>query len=135
MFIPMAIAVVVMSCAGPVGSQGVPGPKGSPGPQGETGEPGVSCTVQPTADGLLVFCTDGTQASVASGTVIETVSLCPGASGGVFKEYVVRIGGLLYAVYASGNNIGWTTLSPGNYVTTDGRGCHFTVSQDNQVIY
>lgn len=60
--------------------------------------------------------------------MIENVELCPAILGGVFHEYLEKVEGFYYAVYASGAYIGRTRLWPGSWVTTDGRSCHFTLS-------
>lgn len=67
---------------------------------------------------------------------VSSITFCPTLSGGDgFPETGIYIGPELYAVYAKGQNIHFTRLTPGNYVTTDGRNCQFTVNQDNSVSY
>lgn len=123
------------------GQDGQDGAEGAQGPAGQDGINGASCSVASVPSGAIVSCTDGSSELVLNGTdgidatPIETIELCPTVAGGSFKEYLLRINGALYGVYASGSRIGLTRLSPGNWVTTDGRSCHFTISILNQVSY
>lgn len=120
------------------GAQGLPGQDGAQGPTGPTGpkgDSGESCVVQPALNGLTISCPDGSSETLVNGTVVETIALCPKLTGGTFQEYAVRIGGSIYAVYASGSAIGWAKLSPGNYRTTDGRNCYFTITPSLQVVF
>jgi len=129
------------------GMPGAEGPIGPQGPQGEPGLPGTSCSVISISNGATISCTDGTIVSVYNGTnglngtngtngsVITPIELCPNLSGGYFHEYLLKIDGNLFAVYASGSNIGYTKLWPGSWVTTDGRSCHFTVNSNMNVLF
>lgn len=106
----LGIILTGAACAKPEGSgntvfSGPAGPAGPPGPQGEPGE----------------------------SSIIEVVPTCPGIPGN-YPEVLWRLDGKLYAVYASGQKIHLTELTPGNYVTTDGRNCHFTVDNDLNII-
>lgn len=113
---------------GETGPTGPQGPVGPPGPQGQAGTPGTSCTVAPATGGAVISCSDGTSQYVSSGTVVENIELCPTISGGTFHEYLEKISGFYYGVYASGQQIGRTRLWAGSWVTTDGRNCHFTIT-------
>lgn len=86
------------------------GPTGSPGPTGSQGVPG------PTG----------------AASSIEVIVPCPTLVG-AYPEVLWRLDGILYAVYSSGSKIHLTELTAGNYVTTDGRGCNFTVNTDGSV--
>lgn len=120
---------------GPQGPQGEQGPQGPVGPKGETGE---SCSVVKLGSVTNITCGD-TTVQVADGTNgvdgvdgsdaqgIETLALCPELAGGAFKEYLLKIGSDYYGVFVQGQKIGLTKLTPGNWVTTDGRNCHFTI--------
>lgn len=132
---------------GPQGPQGEVGPTGGQGPVGPQGSPGVSCSVSPFPSGALIQCTDGSLAQVlngingapgiagADGTVVETILLCPLLSGGTFREYLLRIAGSLYGVYYNGTVSGMAKLWPGNWRSTDGRNCSFTIDSNLQVWY
>lgn len=129
------------------GWQGVPGERGPQGeqePVGPQGLPGVGCTVTEVAGGSEISCEDGTSAEVMNGingldgvdgTGVVTIELCPSVSGGLFKEYLAVIAGEVYGIYASGQKIGLTKLWPGNWTTTDGRTCNFTIGADNTVTF
>lgn len=70
------------------------------------------------------------------GTTITAQEFCPGLGGGTgFNESYLSLGGSLYAVYYDGSHTALVRLTPNNYVTTDGRNCHFTVTADSQVVY
>jgi hypothetical protein len=114
---------------GSPGAAGVQGPMGPQGPVGPAGQNGTSCSVVDTAEGVLITCSDGTFAEVMNGQTVETVELCPELSGGVFKEYLIYVDGVPFGVYAKGQTIGLTKLWPGNWQTTDGRNCHFTIGE------
>jgi hypothetical protein len=108
------LVTLLYGCAKPKdGHDGAQGPPGSTGKAGLTGPAG----------------NDG------EGAVIEVITPCPGIPGN-YPEVLWRItGGKLYAVYASGQNIHLTEVIPGHYVTTDGRNCYFSVTQDLQIQY
>lgn len=88
------------------------GPKGDGGIQGVPGQPG-----QP-------------------GTVITAQPFCPSIPGVVGygnQEGYITLDSKVYAVYYDGTHTFLTLLLPGNYQTTDGRDCHFTVNSDGSV--
>lgn len=93
-----------------LGLQGCLGPKGdtgNTGAQGIQGVPGVSVQAQP---------------------------FCPNINGGIgFQEQYIIIDGKAYAVYYDGTHTFLALLKPGNYVTTDGRSCHFIVNADGSI--
>jgi hypothetical protein len=89
-------------------------PAGAPGPQGPAGEQGPP--------GL-------------NGTFITPVLPCPDLAG-AFPEVLLCIDETLYAVYdgnGANKDVRYVELIPGNYVTTDGRGCNFTVIQNCEI--
>lgn len=133
---------------GPIGSSGAPG---SPGPSGQPGNSGVSggsCTVEQLVNGAIISCQDGTQVVVLDGvdgedgmdapptpyTVVGLVDPC--GPQGTFDEVLLRLAnGELLAHYSSGNKEFLTQVGPGNYSTTDGTNCHFTVHNDLTVTW
>lgn len=149
-----ATCTLLTSCIpGPKGEQGLPGetitgpagPRGDSGDRGSdgvsvTGPAGQSCNITTNSLGALITCgitstqvfngTDGVNA-----TPVTPIFLCPTLTGGVFKEYLLRINGDLFAVYASGSTTGLAKLWPGSWVTTDGRSCHFTINSNLDVVY
>jgi hypothetical protein len=105
------------------------------GPKGDQGEPGISCAVHQTSEETVFECADNTYAVIPYEDEVETIELCPTVTGGSFKEYLVKIDGQLFGVYASGQRIGVAKLWPGNWVSTDGRDCTFTVTNTYEVVY
>lgn len=99
----------------------IPGNKGSTGPAGPTGAPGPQGLPGPTGS------PGPTGPQGASGVTI--VPLCPSISGS-YPELLFMINGSLYGVYYDLNGAHETLVTPGNYITTDGRNCHFTVNAD-----
>lgn len=92
---------------GPQGSQGAIGNTGNQGPQGVPGIPG---------------------------TLVNPKVFCPNIPGS-FPETYLDIGGVLVAQYYDGQGRSQLAiLVPGNYVTTDGRNCHFSVDSGGHVI-
>lgn len=145
---------------GPKGEQGIPGSagpkgeKGDTGPQGPSGTPGASCTVTRVLStdtgngGALISCEDGTSVVVYDGvdgqngastpatpyTITEIIDPC-GDTPGQFDEVLLRLAdGTLLAHYASGNQQFLTSIGPGNYITTDGDACRFTINSSGIVI-
>lgn len=106
------ILLVVISCGKP--QRGEPGLGGDRGPAGETGE-------------------KGDQGEPGVGPVIEVIVPCPQLVA-QYPEVLWRMDGKIYGVYASGQKVHLVELSPGNYHTTDGRNCNFTVTADLQVL-
>ena len=103
---------------GDQGIQGVQGEQGIQGEQGEQGEKGDK-----GAKGNKGAKGDAGQ----DGQFGSVITLCPNVSG-QFKEVLFSIGGKLYAVLKSGNNVALIEVGNGNWTTTDGRTCNFTVN-------
>lgn len=91
------------------------------------------CTVSENALGAVINCVGQSPVQVNHGIngLVETVLLCEGSN-----EYALRIGNELYAVYhgeiTEGKDKGKSytylaLLSEGNYTTTDGTNCVFSV--------
>lgn len=129
--------------AGATGETGLPGsngPQGETGPAGSTGpagEDGSDCTVTAVVGGQMISCTDGTFGVVLDGTdapptpytVTEMIDPCGDQTA--FDEILMRLANdQLVAHFSSGSLEFLTTLPPGNYVTTDGTHCYFTVNGD-----
>jgi hypothetical protein len=141
--------------SGSVGPMGPIGPAGVAGPSG-VGLPGVNgqnCTVAYSAIGATITCANGS-VTVANGingtdgTSVTTEKLCADSSAG-FPEYGFVIGGSVYGVYygyldSSGNPSNSTNgtleafmskLTPGQYMSTNGTGCTFTVNSDGSITH
>ena len=108
--------------AGPTGPAGADGRDGIDGVNGLDGAPGATGPTGPQG---------------APGESVTTIALCPGTPGqsGVFVEYLLRIEGELFGVYAQGQRIFLARLIPGSYETTDGRQCRFRITQEFAVEY
>lgn len=122
------------------GKDGAIGPTGSPGPSGSPGTDGSSCSVVRVIGGSIISCTDGTIGVILDGqdgvsapptpyTVTSLYDPCGHQSS--YDEVLLRLAnGQLLAHYASGALQYLTIVGPGNYVTTDGTHCYFTVDSD-----
>ncbi len=94
---------------------GVDGQDGLDGTNGVDGNDG--------ADGR-----DGVDAAMTAYTVVEVVDPCGHQS--LFDEVMLRLNnGQLLAHYANGTTQFLTFVIPGNYVTTDGTNCYFSVDE------
>lgn len=108
------------------GTNGVDGVNGSPGQNGSDGVDG--------ADGR-----DGEDGSDTTSPFlpVELVDPC-GDTPGVYDEVFLRLanGKLLssFSDNANGQNTRFSILVPGNYITTDGSHCSFTVDSNNQIV-
>jgi hypothetical protein len=68
-------------------------------------------------------------------TIIKMIDPC-GTTPGFYNEVLLRTtGGKLVAYFESGSNRYLSILPPGNYATTDGTGCNFTVDNNLKVCY
>jgi hypothetical protein len=103
---------------GPTGAVGATGPTGADGIDGVDGVTGPTGAMGPTGD-------DG---------ILGLIKLCPHIPG-AYPEYLIRTDYGLIGVYFGGGKTFLANIIPGNWVTTDGRNCHFTVTSDLEVIY
>lgn len=131
---------------------------GRTGEQGLTGQPGAngaSCSVQTVEaggvapnGGARISCTDGSDALILNGTngidgedgsdapatpytIVNIIKPCPTVGGSSPEVLLVLANRTLLASVsqsASGNNTRLALVSTGNFVTTDGRACAFSVS-------
>lgn len=112
------------------------------GPSGATfsGKDGQSCTVSQVDEGALIQCPDGTKSLVSNGTngtngnTLTAQPFCPtklGVNG--FQESYFTLNNGLYAVYYDGSHTFLVKLRAGNYVTTDGANCSFTINVNNTI--
>jgi len=102
------------------GQDGVDGQDGATGPQGAEGPVGPAGPMGPTGPAALQ----------------EVVNPC--GEQGLYEEVLLRFstGQLMALYYDAGNQKSFLTeLSPGNYVTTDGFSCLFTVHGDLSVTW
>lgn len=126
------------------------GPQGDTGPRGEKGEPGIGCSIAAASNGAIITCgtnsvlilngldgadgEDGEDAPPTAYTITELIDPCGDESG--FDEILLRLAsGILIAHYSHGNKQFLVSIGPGNYVTTDGHSCSFSVSNDLQVTW
>lgn len=114
---------------------------GDRGPRGRTGSPGAGCTIESVSNGALVTCgtsnvvilhgEDGSDAPPTAFSVIGIIDLC-----GNGAEVLLRLANnQLLAHYSHGSKQYFAVLSPGQYISTDGLQCRFTVNADLSVSY
>ncbi len=143
--------------------QGPKGDKGDKGDQGIPGLNGVSCNVSPIVGGAIVACTDGTAAYIADGAkgdkgdtgdagqdgqngqdgapapvnpyaITSVIDPCGDQAG--FDEVLLKLAnGTILAHYSDGAKQFLVTIGTGNYVTTDGNACYFSVHNDGSVTW
>lgn len=109
-------------------------------PLEETPEPLLSCSVEQVEGGAMITCPDGSEVFVANGT--DGIDGQDGTDGldGLFVGYIDPCGNetrhdeLIYVdrngdFHAWFKNVGHVILLEGvNYITTDGTGCKFRIS-------
>lgn len=130
---------------GAAGAAGMDGQQGIPGLPGSPGSAGSSCSVQTIAaggaapnGGARISCTDGTDAIILNGsdapttpyTIVNVIKPCPTVSGPHPEMLLVLANRTLLASVSqsAGANTRLALVTPGNYVTSDGRSCAFTVT-------
>lgn len=103
------------------------------------------CNHEQLESGILVNCKDGSSYYVNHGedgvdgangvnAYLERIELCPSIPG-AFKESIFRDNEGFWALYYSKKEAFLTELSPGSYVTTDGRDCSFEITEDMEVVH
>jgi hypothetical protein len=136
--------LVGVPVVGPQGPQGEAGQPGLDGKDGSDGADGVGCSVQNVSNGALITCgtttavvlngIDGEDAPPTTYSVVNIINPCGDSSG--FDEVLLKLAnGSLMAHYSHGNKQFLTLLTPGNYATTDGESCNFTVHSDMSVTW
>lgn len=109
------------------GTNGVDGTDGSPGQNGSDGVDGAD-----GRDGE-----DGSDAPTSPFLPVEIVDPC-GDAPGIYDEVFIRLAnGTLLASFsdsANGQNTRFSVLVAGNYMTTDGSHCYFSVDGSNQIV-
>ena len=98
----------------------VPGPAGAAGADGKDGVDGK--------DGA-----DGKDADASEFDIVEVIDPC--GDEAAFDEVILRLANGELLAYFAGSDGFLTLIDPGNYVTTDGTGCQFTVNSDLTVTY
>lgn len=88
------------------------------GPKGEGGALGPLGSVGPVGP---------------KGTSVSTVTFCPNLAG-AFPETGIVVDDKIYALYYDGSNPHLSLIPQGNYQTTDGRACNFTVDANNHLL-
>lgn len=117
---------------GPIGPKG---PVGSDGTDGIDGTDGQGCEAAYINNDIIITCADSTVVIYNNNSYMITEIIDPCGPEGQFDEVIFKtFNGTLIAHYSQGNKQFLTILSPGDYITTDGTMCHFTVSEDNEVI-
>lgn len=124
--------------------------KGIPGPAGQRGANGEGCSVQavgasPTLPngGALITCgststivANGSDGAPGAASVMEVIVPCP-ETATAHSETLLRAGNVVIASFSSnaqGDNTRLTVLVPGQgYVTTDNRGCSFSINANGEL--
>jgi len=139
----IAILIATSACDNSRMTQRVPVP-------GPVGPPGESCTVAPVVGGAIITCgatstvilngvdgqdgQNGQDAPPTAYSVIEVIDPCGTAPG--FNEVLLRLAnGQILAHYASGALQFLALIGPGNYMTTDGKACNFTIHANGSVTW
>ena len=104
----------------PAPKDGAQGATGAQGPQGVAGAQGPQGVA-------------GAQGEPGKDAQVEVIELCPAIAGDGFHEYLLKINGALFGVYYDTGRTFMTKLKAGNYRTTDGRACYFSVGADGTV--
>jgi hypothetical protein len=108
------------------GKDGQPGERGFPGMAGEVGQRGEVGPVGPAGR-------DGADAPLS---VVAILNPC-GDAPGIYDEVFLKMqNGTIVASFsdtASGQNTRFSVLTPGNYETSDGDACYFTVDANNNI--
>ena len=98
------------------GQDGIDGTNGSDGKDGVNGKDGV----------------DGAPAPLQPYDVVEIIDPC---ADSLLDEVLLKFAnGKFLAHYSSGNKQFFTLLNPGNYITTDGTQCRFSITESGEVI-
>lgn len=94
--------------------------------------PTPQCFYEKASNGILETCVDGTRyfysndEEIKNGTVKEMIEPCPEINV-AYAEVILRMGdGTLIAFFATNGGF-LSILSDGNYITTDGKNCHFSI--------
>lgn len=124
------------------------------GKNGEDGEDGASCSAHEVDEGVVLQCgeedytlvrhgrdgqdgsdgQDGEDAPVSAYTITDMIDPC-GKETAHDEVLLVFANGDILAHYSAGKKQHFSTISPGNYITTDGTNCVFQVSADGQVTW
>lgn len=106
------------------------------------------CSVSPDEEGAIIVCPDGTQTILnhgQDGLDIQNYDFIPvglvdpcGDKPGIYDEVFIRMANnTLVASFSNNVNGDYTRLSvlvAGNYSTTDGDNCSFTVNEEYDII-
>lgn len=112
---------------GPKGETGAAGRDGVNGQNGTNGQNGVD-----GRDGINGQ--DGISAPVNPYAIVAVIDPC--GDEGSYDEVILKLAnGTILAHYSDGNKQFFTLVGPGNYNTTDGHACHFTINNDGSVIW
>lgn len=135
------------------GKDGRDGEQGPPGRDGVDGKNGSNCSVKALANGATIFCEDGTNAVLYNGTdgkdgidganqpltrYTVTGVIDPCGKQASYDEILLRLedGTFLAQYYDARRQLSFLTfIGPGNYITTDGTNCRFSITQDGRVTW
>lgn len=152
--IVLVFAMVGVACG--KRTEYVMGQKGDKGDTGEAGSDGAGCTaieVAPSSlypnGGVAILCgtdnvvvkngtpgADGAAGAPGTDAIVQIIDPC-GDAPGIYDEVILKLSnGTLLASFsdnANGNNTRFSVLTAGNYTTTDGSNCHFTVNANGTI--
>lgn len=141
-FLTLLLTILIMACTGPKGDKG------------ETGLNGLGCSTTQLDNGSLIICPDDSTSIILNGpvgpkgdrglpgqdlqagayNVVATINPC--GKQGTHDEVLFKLNnGQILAHYSDANKQFLTLLSPGNYRTTDGTNCNFSVDSDFNVTW
>jgi hypothetical protein len=109
------------ACKGPQGTHGNHGINGVDGQDGAQGPAG--------ANGQ-----DGADAPATAYTPVGLLNPCGDAANIADEVLILLANGQVIASYGVNNAVRFAVLTPGNYVTTDGDNCTFTLTAAGELV-
>jgi hypothetical protein len=153
LFIVFAALMLTSTC----GRDGVDGLNGMDGKDGRDGVDGKSCTVESLANGLRLYCEDGSEALVFNGrdgrdgvdgsngrdgvdglngssSVLSIIDPC-GDDPSEFDEVLLLTEHGYIAYFEDKGKRFLSLLAPGSYRTTDRQACEFSIDASGNLVY
>lgn len=95
-----------------------------------------ACTFEVDPEGITINCNEESVFIPTYEPVVdsfEIIDVCPEIDA-TFKEIIIKVNDELLVFFKNGNNEFLTTLVDGNYITTDERGCQFSIENGEIII-